>query len=106
MPGAVIYISEFQNKLAWKFDISVSPPLSLSPSLPLCTAPTDTLTVGMCLRYDDVVLADTVCREFSFEGHQGPSPFGANSACAKKKKEPTPHSRCGSGCGSQNYTAD
>ena len=22
--GAVIYISEFQNKLAWKFDISVS----------------------------------------------------------------------------------
>jgi len=24
MPGAVIYISEFQNKLAWKFDISVS----------------------------------------------------------------------------------
>jgi hypothetical protein len=27
MPGAVIYISEFQNKLAWKFGISVSPPL-------------------------------------------------------------------------------
>ncbi len=25
--GAVIYISEFQNKLAWKFGISVSPPL-------------------------------------------------------------------------------
>jgi hypothetical protein len=24
MPRAVIYISEFQNKLAWKFDISVS----------------------------------------------------------------------------------
>jgi hypothetical protein len=24
MPGAVIYISDFQNKLAWKFDISVS----------------------------------------------------------------------------------
>ena len=24
MPGAMIYISEFQNKLAWKFDISVS----------------------------------------------------------------------------------
>ncbi len=25
MPRAMIYISEFQNKLAWKFDISVSP---------------------------------------------------------------------------------
>jgi hypothetical protein len=24
MPGAVIYISEFQNKLAWKFGTSVS----------------------------------------------------------------------------------
>ena len=24
MPGAMIYISEFQNKLAWKFDISVT----------------------------------------------------------------------------------
>ena len=24
MPGAVIYISEFQNKVAWKFGISVS----------------------------------------------------------------------------------
>jgi hypothetical protein len=24
MPGTVIYISEFQNKLAWKFGISVS----------------------------------------------------------------------------------
>jgi hypothetical protein len=24
MPGAVIYISKFQNKLAWKFGISVS----------------------------------------------------------------------------------
>jgi hypothetical protein len=26
-PGAMIYISEFQNKLAWKFGISVSPPI-------------------------------------------------------------------------------
>jgi hypothetical protein len=24
MPGAVIYISEFQNKLVWKFGISVT----------------------------------------------------------------------------------
>ena len=24
MSGAMIYISDFQNKLAWKFDISVS----------------------------------------------------------------------------------
>ncbi len=29
VPGAVIYISEFQNKLAWKFDISVSEPSSI-----------------------------------------------------------------------------
>ena len=29
MPRAVIYISEFQNKLAWKFDISVSSPKCL-----------------------------------------------------------------------------
>jgi hypothetical protein len=27
MPGTVIYIFEFQNKLAWKFGIYVSPPL-------------------------------------------------------------------------------
>jgi hypothetical protein len=33
MPGAVIYISEFQNKLAWKFGISVSVWKQFGPKL-------------------------------------------------------------------------
>ena len=38
MPGAVIYISEFQNKLAWKFGISVSVSVieKVSEGKPVC----------------------------------------------------------------------